>query len=215
MNSAADQRYMRLAIREAKKGIGRTSPNPAVGAVVVRNDQVVSRGFHARAGEAHAEVNALNRAGELARNATIYVTLEPCNHTGRTPPCTRAILDAGISRVVIGMADPNPHVDGGGARFLADRGLEVVTGVLEAECRAINRPFIKHITTGRPWVTLKAGMSLDGKLATATGHSAWITNEKARRAVHHLRNRYDAIMVGRQTALVDDPSLTARIRGGA
>ena len=208
-------RFMRLALREAKKGLGRTSPNPAVGAVVVSEQgEVVATGFHARAGGPHAEVVALTRAGEAARGATLYVTLEPCNHTGRTGPCTQAILAAGVRRVVIGMADPNPHVAGGGAAFLAGCGVEVEEGVLAEECAAINRPFVKHITTGRPWVLLKAGMSLDGKLAAASGHSAWITNEAARREVHRLRGRSDAILVGRSTAVADDPALTCRLRRG-
>ncbi len=214
MSRPDDECYMRLALREARKGIGRTSPNPAVGAVVVANGRVIATGYHARAGGPHAEVVALKRAGDAARGATLYVTLEPCNHTGRTGPCTQAILAAGIRRVVIGMADPNPHVAGGGARMLAANGIEVEEGVLAADCEAINRPFVKHITTGRPWVILKAGMSLDGKLATATGHSSWITNEAARRQVHRLRGRVDAILVGRRTAVLDDPSLTCRVAGG-
>lgn len=210
----ADFDYMRLALAEAKKGIGRTSPNPTVGAVVVKNGTVVGKGYHRRAGTPHAEVHALNEAGAKAKGAILYVTLEPCNHTGRTPPCTAAILASGIRRVVIGMADPNPWVNGGGADYLAGQGLTVVRGVLAAECQAINRPFVKHITTGLPWVVMKAGMSLDGRIATATGHSNWITGEKARLHVHRLRDRVDAILIGRGTALADDPSLTTRLPGG-
>lgn len=208
-----DQEYMRLALAEAKKGVGRTSPNPAVGAVVVRNGKVVGKGYHRKAGTPHAEVHALNAAGVKAKGATIYVTLEPCNHTGRTPPCTAAILQSGIRRVVIGMADPNPWVNGGGADYLAGQGLSVVRGVLEAECRAINRPFVKHTTTGLPWVIMKAAVSLDGRIATASGHSNWITGKAARHYVHQLRDRVDAILVGIGTALADDPSLTTRLSG--
>ncbi|MEW6593391.1 MAG: bifunctional diaminohydroxyphosphoribosylaminopyrimidine deaminase/5-amino-6-(5-phosphoribosylamino)uracil reductase RibD [Thermodesulfobacteriota bacterium] len=212
--SPTDLDYMRLALREAKKGIGRTSPNPAVGAVVVKNGVVLGKGFHRKAGTPHAEVHALNAAGAKAKGATIYVTLEPCNHTGRTPPCTAAILKSGIRRVVIGMADPNPRVAGGGAEYLKRQGLTVASGVLEAECRRINRPFVKHSTTGLPWVIMKAGMSLDGRIATATGHSNWITGEKARHHVHRLRDRVDAILIGSGTAFTDDPSLTTRLPGG-
>ena len=206
-----DSFCMRLALREAKKGQGRTSPNPTVGAVVVRNNQVVGKGYHRRAGDHHAEVNALHDAGALARDATIYVTLEPCNHTGRTPPCTQAIMRAGIRRVVIGMADPNSQVAGGGADFLASQGVAVTTGVLEKACLRLNRPFLKHVTLGMPWVILKAGMSLDGRIAVASGQSGWITGEKSRRMVHRLRDRFDAILVGIGTAQVDDPSLTTRL----
>lgn len=209
-----DAAFMRLAIREAKKGLGRTSPNPIVGAVVVDGGRVVGRGYHHRAGTPHAEVHALRDAGERTAAGCLYVTLEPCNHTGRTPPCTRAILESGISRVVIGMADPNPGVAGNGAGFLREHGLTVVMGVLEDQCRQMNLPFIKHSTTGMPWVIVKAALSIDGKLATVTGHSEWITGEKARAAVHLLRDRVDAIMIGSRTASLDDPSLTARLSGG-
>ncbi|MDH4321841.1 MAG: bifunctional diaminohydroxyphosphoribosylaminopyrimidine deaminase/5-amino-6-(5-phosphoribosylamino)uracil reductase RibD [Desulfobulbaceae bacterium] len=209
----ADLDFMRLALREAKKGVGRTSPNPAVGSVVVKDGRVVGKGYHRKAGEPHAEVNALRDAGAQAKNATIYVTLEPCNHTGRTPPCTKAILAAGIARVVVGMADPNP-VATGGADFLAAQGLAVTRGVLAAQCEAINRPFVKHVSTGLPWVIMKAGMSLDGRIATHTGHSGWITNAQSRAAVHRLRDRVDVILVGIGTALADDPSLTTRLPKG-
>lgn len=209
----ADLDCMRLALREAKKGLGRTSPNPAVGAVVVKNGQVVGKGYHRKAGEPHAEINALAAAGKAAADATIYVTLEPCNHTGRTPPCTRAILAAGIKRVVIGMADPNP-VATGGADYLQGQGLAVTRNVLADECEAINYPFAKHVTTGLPWVIMKAGMSLDGRIATHTGHSGWITNEQSRAAVHRLRDRVDCILIGIGTALADDPSLTTRLPKG-
>jgi diaminohydroxyphosphoribosylaminopyrimidine deaminase/5-amino-6-(5-phosphoribosylamino)uracil reductase len=207
----ADSHFMKLALREAIKGSGRTSPNPLVGAVVVKNGEVVGRGWHKKAGTPHAEIHALRAAGSQAGGATIYVTLEPCNHTGRTPPCTQAILQSGINRVVIGMIDPNPHVTGSGRDFLAAQGIEVSSGVLADECRAINRTFIKHITTGLPWVIMKAGCSMDGRLAVSSGQCAWITNEQSRKQVHLLRDRCDAILVGIGTALNDNPSLTTRL----
>ncbi len=179
---------MKLAIREARKGLGRTSPNPAVGAVVVRDGEIVGKGYHKCAGGPHAEVNALQSAGESAKGGTIYVTLEPCNHQGRTPPCTRAILNSGIERVVVGMLDPNPSVAGGGNEFLRSKGVLLDCGILQDDCREINRPFIKHVEQGMPWVILKAGLSLDGKIAAKNGHSSWITNDKSRRHVHKLRH---------------------------
>lgn len=208
-----DRAWMQLAIREARKGLGRTSPNPCVGAVVVKNNRLLATGFHAKAGTPHAEVHALRAAGTKARGATIYVTLEPCNHTGRTPPCTQAILASGIKRVVVGMLDPNPLVAGGGCKTLAAQGVEVAQGVLVEECRSLNRPFSKHVTTGLPWVIMKAGMSLDGRLALGSGKSAWITNEQSRQQVHRLRDRVDAILIGSGTALNDDPALTTRVAG--
>lgn len=209
-----DAYYMRLALAEARKGVGRTSPNPAVGAVVVKDGSIVAKGYHRKAGTPHAEIHALAQAGSSARGADLYVTLEPCNHTGRTPPCTEAILAAGIARVVVGMADPNPAVTGGGAAYLKTKGLAVVTGVLAEECRRLNRPFSKHVMTGLPWVTMKVGMSLDGRIASATGHSRWITNEASRLQVHRLRDRVDAILIGIGTLIADDPSLTARLPSG-
>ncbi len=210
----ADQPFMRLALRVAKKGLGRTSPNPCVGAVVVKDGEVIAKGFHRKAGTPHAEVHALHGAGRAAKGATIYVTLEPCNHTGKTPPCTKAIIASGIKRVVIGMVDPNPLVAGSGCVFLESQGVEVAGELLVDECRAINRPFIKHITTGRPWVVLKAGCSLDGKIAVADGRCAWITGHESRQEVHRLRDRLDAILVGLGTASNDDPSLTTRLKRG-
>jgi len=204
---------MRLALQEAKKGIGRTSPNPCVGAVVVKNGKVVGRGYHKKAGSPHAEINALQTAGPKAKDATLYVTLEPCNHTGRTPPCTEAVLRAGISRVVIGMLDPNPRVAGGGADKLSSQGVEVTCGVLEYEAREINLPFIKHAVTGRPWVIMKAGMSIDGRIAAFPGQTTMITGKQSLRRVHLVRNHVDAILVGIGTALADDPALTTRRRG--
>ena len=208
-----DRNFMRQALREAKKGIGKTSPNPCVGAVIVKNNKVVGKGYHKQAGTEHAEIHALKEAGKKAKKATLYVTLEPCNHTGRTPPCTEAVLRAGISRVVIGMLDPNPGVTGGGAETLASKGVAISSGILENECREIILPFIKHTTTGLPWVIMKAGMSLDGRIAAAAGQSTRITGQESLRRVHGLRNQVDAILVGIGTALVDDPSLTTRLHG--
>lgn len=208
-----DIAFMKRALREARKGLGATSPNPAVGAVVVRNGSIVGTGYHKKAGTPHAEIHALRAAGDAAHGATIYVTLEPCNHTGRTPPCTLAILASGIKRVVVGMLDPNPLVAGGGCDFLREKGLDVRRNVLADECRRLNFPFIKHIVTGLPWVIMKAGCTLDGRIAAADGQSGWITNEKSRREVHRLRHRVDAILVGAGTALADDPSLTTRLPG--
>lgn len=209
----ADLPFMRQALRLAKKAMGRTSPNPLVGAVVVKNGTIIGQGYHKKAGTPHAEVHALQAAGRKARGATLYVTLEPCNHTGKTPPCTRAVLQAGIARVVVGMVDPNPLVAGSGCRFLEGQGVAVDGELLAAECRAINLPFIKHITTGLPWVIMKAGCSLDGRIAVADGRCAWITGEESRREVHRLRDRVDAILVGVDTAKNDDPSLTTRLPG--
>jgi len=203
---------MALALREARKARGQTSPNPMVGAVVARKERVISRGYHAQAGAPHAEAAALKKAGD-ARGATLYVTLEPCHHQGRTPPCTQVILSAGIRRVVVGDIDPNPHVTGGGAEFLASRGVEVVTGILRRKCHELNEFFNKHITTGLPFVLLKSAATMDGKLATATGDSRWVTGEKARSYVHRLRNDVDAILVGRGTVKKDDPSLNTRLPG--
>ncbi len=208
-----DLLFMRLAIKEARKGQGRTSPNPCVGAVVVNHGKVVGRGYHKKAGTPHAEVHALRAAGERTRGATLYVTLEPCNHTGRTPPCTEAVLASGIARVVVGMTDPNPRVTGNGCRYLTEKGVEITQGLLSGPCQDLNRPFIKHCLTGLPWVILKAGVSLDGKIATRTGHSNWITNERSRQAVHRLRNIIDSILVGAGTVIADDPYLTTRLAG--
>lgn len=208
-----DIKYMQLAIDQAKKGQGRTSPNPCVGAVIVRDGVVVGQGYHRRAGTPHAEINAIADAGESCAGATIYVTLEPCNHTGRTPPCSRAVLAAGLKRVVIGMADPNP-VARGGADFLRAESLEVELGVLEDECRRINYPFLKHSVTGLPWVVMKAGMSLDGMISCRRGHGGAITGPESKQRVHELRNRLDAILIGISTALIDDPSLTTRLPDG-
>ena len=209
-----DPGFMKDALRQARKGLGRTSPNPAVGAVVVKDGRVIARGYHRRAGLPHAEVEALDRAGRNAEGATLYVTLEPCNHQGRTPPCTEAILSRGIRHVVVGMKDPNPDVAGGGCEFLARNGVRVTTGVLEAECRRLNEAFIHFVTRRRPFVMVKSALTLDGWTATATGHSRWITNEQSRAFVHRLRDRCDAVMVGLGTVLSDDPALTTRLKRG-
>ncbi|MBI4798833.1 MAG: bifunctional diaminohydroxyphosphoribosylaminopyrimidine deaminase/5-amino-6-(5-phosphoribosylamino)uracil reductase RibD, partial [Desulfarculus sp.] len=209
----AARAFMRRALSLARKGLGRSSPNPAVGAVVVRDGRVVGRGYHAQAGTPHAEVHALQEAGELARGASIYVTLEPCNHQGRTPPCTGAILAAGIARVIYGASDPNPQAQGGGA-FLRSQGLEVIGGVLAAECAEEHRFFLTHVTLGRPHVILKTAATLDGRTATRTGDSKWITGPAARQEVHRWRGWCDAICVGIGTARTDDPQLTCRVKGG-
>lgn len=201
---------MELALEEARKGLGRTSPNPCVGAVIVKDGKVVGTGYHRKAGTPHAEIHALIDAGEAANGATMYVTLEPCNHTGRTPPCSRAVFDAGIARVVIGQSDPNPVARGGG-EFLKAHGIEVAKGVCEKECQRLNYPFIKHVTTGLPWVVMKAGISLDGRISYKKGQGGPITGKESKRLVHSLRNQLDAILVGIGTATIDNPSLTSRL----
>jgi diaminohydroxyphosphoribosylaminopyrimidine deaminase/5-amino-6-(5-phosphoribosylamino)uracil reductase len=207
--------FMRIALEEAARGLGRTAPNPVVGAILVKGGRIIARGYHRKAGTAHAEVVALEAAGARARGADLYTTLEPCDHFGRTPPCSQAILEAGVRRVVCASADPNPLVSGKGVRRLKRAGVEVVTGVLRQEADALNRPFFKAITTGLPLVTLKAAVTLDGKLATASGDSRWVTGEAARLWVHGLRDRVDAILVGANTVRLDDPQLTTRLPGGA
>jgi diaminohydroxyphosphoribosylaminopyrimidine deaminase / 5-amino-6-(5-phosphoribosylamino)uracil reductase len=206
-----DSRYMALAVLEAEKGLGRTSPNPAVGAVIVQQHEVVGRGYHQKAGTPHAEVHAIANAGQRARGGVLYGTREPCHHHGRTPPCTEAILRAGLSTVVIGMPDPNPRVTGGGAQYLHQRGIKVRSGVLEEQCRALNYPFIKHSSTGLPWIIMKAGLSLDGRISRRRGQGEPLTGPQAKEYVHRLRNQTDAILIGVDTALIDDPSLTTRL----
>ncbi|RJQ70227.1 MAG: bifunctional diaminohydroxyphosphoribosylaminopyrimidine deaminase/5-amino-6-(5-phosphoribosylamino)uracil reductase RibD [Desulfobacteraceae bacterium] len=205
-----DDDYMALALALAARGAGYVSPNPLVGAVVIKDDQVVGQGYHQAVGAAHAEVNAIDDAGERASGATLYVTLEPCHHFGRTPPCTEKIVAAGIRRVVAAMADPNPDVQGGGNDFLQSRGIEVVCGVKEREARQLNESFIKFVTTRQPFVVLKMAATLDGRIATRTGDARWVTGEAARSRVHRLRHAMDAILVGIGTVKSDDPSLTAR-----
>ncbi len=209
--SKDDVFFMSLALQEARKGLGRTSPNPCVGAVIVVDNEIVSSGYHKKAGTPHAEVHALRKAGSLAKDATIYVTLEPCNHTGRTPPCSHAIVAAGIKRVVVGLVDPNPIVNGSGNSYLRGCGIEVVSGILEKECLELNRPFIKHITTGKPFVVMKAGMSLDGRLSYQDGVTGQMTGIDSKTRVHSLRDSFDAILIGSGTLAADDPSLTTRL----
>lgn len=209
-----DAEYMRQALALAQKGCGWTSPNPMVGAVIVKDGRVIGEGYHEKCGQAHAERNALAHCAESPRGATMYVTLEPCCHTGRQPPCVDAILESGIARVVVGSLDPNPKVAGKGIRILREHGVTVDTGVLEAECLALNTVFFHYIQTGLPYVVLKYAMTLDGKIATRTGASKWITGEQARNRVHADRHRYRAILVGVGTVLADDPQLTCRIEGG-
>ncbi len=209
-----DPYWMRRALRLAEKGRGRTSPNPMVGAVLVKDGRVVGEGYHRRAGEAHAEIVALQRAAEEARGATLYLNLEPCSHFGKTPPCAPALIEAGIKRVVVGMEDPNPMVKGRGLEMLRTAGLEVVVGALEEDCKRLNEAFFKYIQNREPFVILKVAATLDGKIATPDGESKWITGEKSRRFVHHLRNEVDGLLVGIGTILRDDPLLTTRVRAG-
>ncbi len=209
-----DQDYMLRALELAKRGAGRTSPNPMVGAVIVKNGRIIGEGYHQKCGEAHAERNALAACREDPAGGDLYVTLEPCCHHGRQPPCTQAILDAGITRVVVGSGDPNPLVAGKGLELLRSHGLQVETGVCKEACDRLNRVFFHYIQTGRPYVVMKYAMTMDGKIATRTGASQWITGEEAREQVHRDRNRYSAILVGVGTVLADNPLLTCRMEGG-
>ncbi|CEG26532.1 bifunctional diaminohydroxyphosphoribosylaminopyrimidine deaminase/5-amino-6-(5-phosphoribosylamino)uracil reductase RibD [Bacillus sp. B-jedd] len=206
--------YMNLALQNAKAQKGQTDPNPLVGAVIVNEGRIVGIGAHLKAGEPHAEIHALSMAGEYARGGTIYVTLEPCSHHGRTGPCAEAIVRAGIKNVVIATLDPNPLVSGNGVRILENAGINVQIGVCEEESRKMNEVFNKFIVTKRPFVTMKAGASLDGKIATRTMESKWITSEESRRDVHLLRHEHMAILVGINTVIKDNPELTARIPNG-
>ncbi|MBL9117547.1 MAG: bifunctional diaminohydroxyphosphoribosylaminopyrimidine deaminase/5-amino-6-(5-phosphoribosylamino)uracil reductase RibD [Verrucomicrobiaceae bacterium] len=210
----ADDAWMALAIEEARKGLGLTSPNPAVGAVIVKNGEVIGKGWHRRAGEPHAEIEALRDANERSPNAvlgaTIYVTLEPCSTHGRTPPCTEAILAAGLARVVYGASDPNPGHCGRADDLLRARGVQVASGVLQKECEKLIQPFAKWITTGLPYVIAKAGLSLDGKITRPTGEPQWITSEQARAHAQTTRRQVDAILVGAETVRKDNPRLTLR-----
>lgn len=205
---------MGRAVSLAHRALGRTSPNPAVGAVIVKNGRVVGEGWTRPVGGPHAEVVALRQAGARAHGATLYVTLEPCAHHGRTPPCMEAVIAAGITTVVVGVGDPNPRVRGRGLRALRAAGIEVIAGVLAGEAGAVSAWFRHYIVHGRPFVMVKLAASLDGRIATARGESRWISGPVARRWVHELRNRVDAVMVGSGTVLADDPALTCRVRGG-
>jgi len=209
-----DRFYMQMALDLAARGTGYTSPNPLVGAIVVKDQKVIGRGYHQHFGGAHAEVNALQEAGEKARGATLYVTLEPCNHTGKTPPCTEKILSAGIQRVVVAMSDPNPGVKGGGNARLRAAGLEVVEDVARSAARRQNEFFLKHARTGTPFVILKCAATLDGRIATRTGDARWVSSPQSRGFVHALRHAVDGILVGVGTVIADDPSLTTRLPEG-
>jgi len=202
---------MKHALMLAEKGIGYTSPNPMVGAVVVKKNKIVGKGYHHACGEAHAEVNALIDAGDQAKGAILYVTLEPCNHTGKTPPCTHAILKAGIATVVMAMSDPNPNVSGKGAEFLEKNGVSVISNICEEEAKQLNQVFCKFIQTGKPFVTMKYAATMDGRIATQNGDARWISNEKSRQYVHQMRHANDAILVGIGTIQNDNPSLTTRL----
>jgi len=209
-----EEHYMEVALELACRGKGTTSPNPMVGAVVVKQGEVVGAGFHQELGGPHAEVIALKNAGVRAKGSTLYVNLEPCSHYGRTPPCTEAIIRAGIKKVVVAMQDPNPEVSGAGIEKLLSSGIEVKKGILEEKARQLNEFFIKYISTGLPFVVLKWAMTLDGKIATRTGDSRWISGESSRELVHHLRHQVDGIIAGIGTVLKDDPLLTTRIEEG-
>ena len=209
-----DEKYMRLAMQLAGNAIGRTSPNPLVGAVIVKDNRIVGCGWHRKAGTPHAEVHALNQAGELAQGADVYVTLEPCAHYGKTPPCAKALVKAKVKNVYGGLLDVNPKVAGKGFKILEDAGIHVEYGFLQDELRKQNEVFFKWIEHKKPFIVLKAAMTLDGKIATATGQSKWITNETSRAYGYKLRDIYDGIMVGINTVIEDNPMLTARVDGG-
>ena len=214
MEENINEKYMRMAIELAKKGAGGVNPNPMVGAVVVKNGEVIGRGYHKFFGGSHAEVYALEEAGKEAEGATIYVTLEPCSHYGKTPPCAKKIIDMGIKKCFIGSSDPNPKVAGRGVAMLKEAGIEVVENVLKEECDEINQVFFKYIKTKIPYLFVKCGITLDGKIALSNGISKWITNSIAREKVQYYRNKFMGIMVGINTVLTDNPSLTARIENG-
>ncbi|OUS26715.1 riboflavin biosynthesis protein RibD [Gammaproteobacteria bacterium 45_16_T64] len=211
--SSDDTRHMARAIQIARQGLFTTHPNPRVGCVIVKNDDVIGEGWHKVAGQGHAEVNALAQAGGEAKGATAYVTLEPCSHFGRTPPCSQALIDAGISRVISAMEDPNPKVSGNGHRMLMAQGIEVSCGLLNEDAKQLNPGFIKRMTSQAPWVRVKSAMSVDGRTAMASGESQWITGPSARQDVQRLRARSEAIITGVQSVVIDDPSLTVRIEG--
>lgn len=213
VGTAFDRTMMQRCLELARRALGRTAPNPLVGSVIVQNGQIVGEGFHPGAGQPHAEVFALRAAGDRAVGATIYVSLEPCNHYGRTPPCTEALLAAKVAKVVVGMVDPDPRVSGTGIARLRAAGIEVLVGVEENDCRQLNEAFIHRILYQRPFGILKYAMTLDGKIATTSGHSAWITDQVARTEVHQLRSACDAVIVGGNTVRLDNPQLTSRQQG--
>jgi diaminohydroxyphosphoribosylaminopyrimidine deaminase/5-amino-6-(5-phosphoribosylamino)uracil reductase len=205
-----DNYYMRMAIRLAGKGIGKTSPNPMVGAVIVKNGKIIGRGYHKRCGDYHAEINAINNVRGNIRGSTFYITLEPCSHYGRTPPCVDTLIKKGLERVVVGTPDPNPEVNGKGIKILRSKGIKVDVGILGSECRQINEHYFKFIKSGIPYVTVKYAQTLDGRIATKTGDSQWISSEASRKYVHVLRSTSDCVMVGAGTVTADNPQLTVR-----
>jgi diaminohydroxyphosphoribosylaminopyrimidine deaminase / 5-amino-6-(5-phosphoribosylamino)uracil reductase len=206
----ADERYMKRALQLARRGMGQVSPNPMVGAVIVRLDKIIAEGYHHKFGEDHAEIDAIKKASGKIRGATLYVNLEPCCHWGKTPPCVDVLIEQGIKRAVIGTLDPHPLVNGKGAQILRDHGIKVTEGVLEQEARALNEVYFHYTRTGRPFITVKYAQSLDGRIATFRGDSRWISSEPSRRFAHRLRAQHDAIMIGIGTVLADDPLLTVR-----
>lgn len=208
-----DEKWMRLALELAKKGEGFVNPNPMVGAVIVKNGEVIGQGYHTMFGQAHAEVEAFKNAKKSTEGATLYVTLEPCSHYGKTPPCADLVIDKKVKRVVVGILDPNPLVSGRGIKRIKDAGIDVTVGVLEYECRKLNEIFLNYIEKKKPFVLLKSAISLDGKIATSSGESKWISCEESRKRVHEIRGKYSAIMVGINTVLEDDPLLTCRLEG--
>lgn len=209
-----DEQYMKRALQLARRGMGKVSPNPLVGAVIVRAGRIIAEGWHREFGADHAEIDAINKASGGVRGATMYVTLEPCCHWGKTPPCVDTLIEQGIKQVVIGTLDPHPLVDGKGAQILRDHGIEVVKGVLEQEARELNEVYLHHTQTGLPFVTVKYAQSLDGRIATSQGNARWISSEASRKLAHRLRAQHDAIMVGIGTVLADDPLLTVRLVKG-
>ena len=214
MQSSEDQKFMRRALDLATKARGRTSPNPLVGCVLTRDGQIVGEGYHRRAGSIHAEIHALNAAGKNALGATAYVTLEPCSHFGRTPPCSEALIQAGVKRVVVALEDPNPLVSGRGISRLREAGVQVETGLLSQEASSLNEVFIKMITTGLPFVIYKSAMTLDCKIAAESGDSRWVSSGVSRNYVHQLRDRCDVILIGSETVIRDNPALTCRLPEG-
>lgn len=212
--SQKDEHWMRQALRLAEKGRGRTSPNPMVGAILIKEEKVIGEGYHVKAGESHAEIIALNKAGGEAKGATLYINLEPCAHYGKTPPCAPKVIESGVARVVVGMEDPNPLVNGKGLEILRNAGLEIQVGILEKECHRLNEAYCKYILKKEPFVILKIAATLDGRIATREGESKWISGEASRRLVYRLRDQVDGVLVGIGTILRDDPMLTARVKGG-
>jgi len=205
-----DEYFMGIAIRLARKGLGMTSPNPMVGTVIVADGKIIGRGYHRRCGDHHAEINAINSVKRSTRGQTFFITLEPCSHYGRTPPCVDALIQANPERVVVGSLDPNPEVNGRGIKILRSKGIKVDVGICESECRQLNESYFKFVKTGMPYITVKYAQTLDGRIATKSGDSQWISSEASRRFVHHLRSIHDGIMVGAGTVVADNPRLTVR-----